>query len=57
MPSDAYFFDNVEIKPHHIKLYNNATLSGVDERLNRVVSTNRQKYIRYRAAEDKEFIL
>lgn len=47
VPDDVVFFDNTQIRQRHIKLYNNLTLEMLDGRVDRIISTNPQDYLRY----------
>ena len=47
VPDDVVFFDNTQIRQRHIKLYNNMTLEMVDGRVDRIISTNPQDYLKY----------
>ena len=47
VPTDVVFFDNLEIRQRHIKMYNNVTFELLDGRVDRIISTNPQDYLRY----------
>ena len=47
VPTDIVFFDNEEIRQRHIKMYNNVTFELLDGRVDRIISTNPQDYLRY----------
>ncbi|MBQ7573319.1 MAG: hypothetical protein IJT23_03595 [Clostridia bacterium] len=47
VPCDVSFFDNTQIRQRHIKLYNNLTFEILDGRIDRIISTNPQDYMRY----------
>ena len=47
VPTDVVFFDNTQIRQRHIKMYNNMTLEMLDGRVDRIISTNPQDYLRY----------
>lgn len=47
IPDDVVFFDNTQIRQRHIKLYNNITFEMLDGRIDRIISTNPQDYLRY----------
>lgn len=47
VPTDVVFFDNTQIRQRHIKLYNNVTLEMMDGRVERIISTNPQDYLKY----------
>ncbi len=47
VPSDVVFFDNTQIRQRHIKLYNNVTFELIDGRVDRIISTNPQDFLRY----------
>ena len=47
MPTDVVFFDNTQIRQRHLKMYNNVTLELTDGRVERIISTNPQDYLKY----------
>lgn len=47
VPSDVIFFDNTQIRQRHIKLYNNVSFELTDGRVDRIISTNPQDFLRY----------
>ncbi len=47
VPTDVVFFDNTQIRQRHIKLYNNITLELSEGRVDRIISTNPQDYLKY----------
>ncbi len=47
IPTDVVFFDNTQIRQRHIKLYNNITLEMSGGRVDRIISTNPQDYLKY----------
>lgn len=47
IPDDVVFFDNTQIRQRHIKLYNNVTFEMLDGRVERIISTKPQDYLRY----------
>lgn len=49
VPTDVVFFDDTQIRQRHIKMYNNLTLEMLDGRVERIISTNPQDYLRYHA--------
>ena len=40
-------FDNTQIRQRHLKMYNNVTLELTDGRVERIISTNPQDYLKY----------
>ena len=42
VPTDVVFFDNTQIR-----MYNNVTLELTDGRVERIISTNPQDYLKY----------
>ncbi len=46
VPTDVIFFDRTQIRQRHIKLYNNVTFELLDGRVDRIISTNPQDYLR-----------
>ena len=46
VPSDVIFFDNTQIRQRHIKLYNNVSFELTDGRVDRIISTNPQDFLR-----------
>ena len=44
VPTDVVFFDNTQ---RHLKMYNNVTLELTDGRVERIISTNPQDYLKY----------
>lgn len=44
---DVVFFDNTQIRQRHIKLYDNVTFEMLDGRVERIISTNPQDYLKY----------
>ena len=47
VPTDVVFFDNTQIRQRHLKMYNNVTLELTDGRVERIISTNPQDYLKY----------
>lgn len=47
VPADIVFFDETQIRQRHIKLYNNVTFEMLDGRVDRIISTNPQDYLKY----------
>lgn len=47
VPTDVIFFDNTQIRQRHIKLYDNVTFEVADGRVERIISTNPQDYLKY----------
>lgn len=47
VPSDVIFFDTAQIRQRHIKLYNNVSFELTDGRIDRIISTNPQDFLRY----------
>lgn len=47
VPSDVIFFDTIQIRQRHIKLYNNVSFEMTDGRVDRIISTNPQDFLRY----------
>lgn len=47
VPADVVFFDKTQIRQRHIKLYNNVTFEMLDGRVDRIISTNPQDYLKY----------
>lgn len=47
IPSDVVFFDTTQIRQRHIKLYNNISFELTDGRIDRIISTNPQDFLRY----------
>ena len=47
VPTDVVFFDNTQIRQRHIKLYDNMTFEVADGRVERIISTNPQDYLKY----------
>ena len=47
VPEDVVFFDEMQIRQRHIKLYNNVTFEMLDGRIDRIISTNPQDYLKY----------
>lgn len=47
VPTDMIFFDKTQIRQRHLKMYNNVTLEIADGRVDRVISTNPQDYLKY----------
>ena len=47
VPTDVVFFDNTQIRQRHIKMYNNMTFEMLDGRVDRIISTNPQDYLKY----------
>ena len=47
VPTDVVFFDNTQIRQRHLKMYNNVTLELTDGRVERIISTNPQDYLKF----------
>lgn len=47
VPTELMFFDNTQIRKRHFRLYDNVTLEICDGRVERIVSTNPQDYLKY----------
>lgn len=47
VPNDVIFFDNTQIRQRHIKMYNNVTFELTDGRIDRIISTNPQDFLKY----------
>ena len=47
VPTDVVFFDKMQIRQRHIKMYDNVTLEIVDGIVDRIISTNPQDYLKY----------
>lgn len=47
VPNDVIFFDNTQIRQRHIKMYNNVTFELNDGRIDRIISTNPQDFLKY----------
>ena len=47
VPSDVVFFDSTQIRQRHIKMYNNISFELTDGRVDRIISTNPQDFLKY----------
>ena len=47
VPSDVILIENTQIRQRHIKLYNNVSFELTDGRVDRIISTNPQDFLRY----------
>lgn len=47
VPYDVVFFDNTQIRQRHIKMYNNVSFELTDGRIDRIISTNPQDFLKY----------
>ena len=47
VPNDVVFFDINMLRKRDIKLYNDLTLEMVDGKVDRIISTNPQDYLKY----------
>ena len=47
VPSDVVFFDNTQIRSRHIKMYDNISFELTDGRVDRIISTDPQDFIKY----------
>lgn len=47
VPSEVVFFDTAQIRQRHIKLYNNVSFELTGGRIDRIISTNPQDFLKY----------
>lgn len=47
VPTDVIYFDSTQVRQRHIKMYNNLTLELSEGRVDRIISTDPQDYIKY----------
>ena len=47
VPMEIVFFDENQLRQRHIKLYNNVSFEMLDGRVERIISTNPQDYLKY----------
>ncbi|MEE1225268.1 MAG: YlzJ-like family protein [Clostridia bacterium] len=47
VPMDIVFYDETLIRQRHIRLYNNISFEMLDGRVERIISTNPQDYLKY----------
>lgn len=47
VPNDVIFFDQMQTRQRHMKLYNDVTLELVEGKVDRIISTNPQDYLKY----------
>lgn len=47
VPADVVFFDNTQMRSRHIKMYDGVTFELSDGRVERIISTDPQDYIKY----------
>jgi hypothetical protein len=47
VPTDVIYFDSTQVRQRHIKMYNNMTLELSEGRVDRIISTDPQDYIKY----------
>ena len=47
VPMEIVFFDEKQLRQRHIKLYNNVSFELLDGRVERIISTNPQDYLKY----------
>ena len=47
VPMEIVFYDSNEMRQRHIRLYNNVSFEMLDGRVERIISTNPQDYLKY----------
>ncbi len=54
IPTDIIFYDENQLQQRHVKLYNDLTLEMRGKRIERVISTNPQNYLKYSSLLGRE---